>query len=98
MATRQPTPSDGQTQLGDFAPGVYEFGLGNLLEVTQHGTSSPKIRLTECPFCSKDWHDAYRRGEHTLHAVEEHLQARHARPVESKRDDEHHSFSRGDAE
>jgi len=52
MATRQPTPSDGQTQLGDYTPGVHEFDRGDLLEVTQQGSSSPKIRLTECPFCA----------------------------------------------
>jgi hypothetical protein len=54
MSTRKPTTRDGQSQLGDYSPGVYEFSRGDLLEVTQNGTGSKKVRLRECPFCAAD--------------------------------------------
>jgi len=82
------TPTSGQQTID----GGFRSDPPTIVDVSDESSGQALLLLTECPFCSKDWHDAYRRGEHSLHAVEEHLQARHARPVNSKRDDEHHSL------
>lgn len=85
------TPTSGQQTID----GGFRADPPTLVDVSDDSSGQALLLLTECPFCSVEWYDAYRRGKHSLHVVEEHLQARHARPVESKRDDEHHTLGGG---
>ena len=86
------TPTAGQQTLdGGFRDEPDE----TIVDVSDESSNEPLLLLLECPFCDVQWRDAYHRGEHSLHAIEEHILIAHARSVDHARDDEHHSFSRG---